>query len=242
MGTAFSTNRLDAFADISEAEAGVLRRLAGAPATVAAGEILRSEGAANHGVFLLLDGWVVSSVTFDDGARQILKIHLPGDLLGAPSLPYAHAVETLTALTAVRYSAVPLAALGALFAEAPRLGALMFLAAQEERVILMDRLAAIGRLGAQRAVAALFVHLHDRLVLGGRKGAAALDMPLTQRQIGDMLGLTQVHVNRMLRRLERMGALRRAGRRYELVDVEELRALAALPKREVRRNPGWLPG
>jgi CRP/FNR family transcriptional regulator, anaerobic regulatory protein len=161
--------------------------------------------------------------------------------MGAPSLPYEQAVETLTSLTPVRVARIALPAVGRLFADFPRLGAFFFLAAQEERVILMDRLAAIGRLDALHRIAGLLIHLHERQVLLGRDPSGPIEMPLTQDQIADLLGLTPIHVNRTLRRMDLEGYVERKRGSVELRRFADLRAMVGLPPRIVRRNLSWLP-
>jgi CRP/FNR family transcriptional regulator, anaerobic regulatory protein len=53
--------------------------------------VLRHEGAPDPLPHLLLDGWTSSSVTFPSGGRQMLRINIPGDMLGSPSLALIHA-------------------------------------------------------------------------------------------------------------------------------------------------------
>ena len=239
--TAMPVNRLALFGELDGAEAEFFRAMLGPQVPYAARDIIRREGAPNHGVFLLLDGWVVSSVGFADGSRQIVKIHLPGDILGAPSLPFATAVETLWTLTSATVCPISPEALGALFTHMPRMAARLFLAAQEERVILMDRLASLGRLGATGSVAALLVHLYDRLSLVEPMSSTRIQVPLTQVELGDILGLTSVHVNRVLNAMERAGHIRRSGKTFDLLDLDNLRALAGVPRRNVVGNLPWLP-
>ncbi len=242
MQLAVPTHRFSAFAELSAAEAVALEQLAGPVARLDAGRDVRGGSGLQGGPFFLHEGWAVSSVDLPDGGRQILKVHLPGDIMGAPSLPYETPVETLTTLTAARVSHISLTALGEVFARAPRLAAVLYLAAQEERVLLMDRLTAMGRMDAERSVLSLLVHLHERLAPAQPANmAAVIELPMTQPQIGDVLGLTSVHVSRVMRRLERDGRIRRCGRRVELVAPEALRRSASLPRRTLRRDLSWLP-
>ncbi|WP_157215902.1 Crp/Fnr family transcriptional regulator [Flavisphingomonas formosensis] len=233
--------RITELADLSTTEMAALRGLADRFATHARHAIIRQEGEMPPGLFFLLEGWAVSSVTLADGSRQLLKLHVPGDLMGAPSLPLSRAAETLIALTDVSVAQVSLEALGEIFVQHPRLGALFFLSAQEERVLLMDRLTGMGRLDARHRIAWLFVHLHERLRLVASGMGAAFDLPLTQEQLGDLLGLTAVHVNRTLRSLDAEGYLKRERGHIEILRYDDLKRLAALPPRTVRRNLSWLP-
>jgi CRP/FNR family transcriptional regulator len=233
-------HRYREFIDPTPEELAALAALDGAERTVARGGTVRAEGASVEGIHLLLDGWVSSSVAVADGGRQIVKIHLPGDVLGAPSLALTQAAETLTALTPARVRHVALADFGQLFHAAPRLGATLFLIAQQERVILMDRIASMGRTQTGGRVSALLLHLHERLCSIEPGRDASFDLPLTQEQIGDVIGVTSVHVNRTFRELERAGLVVRDGQRVILPDVAGLRARAGLPLRQWARDVDWI--
>jgi CRP/FNR family transcriptional regulator, anaerobic regulatory protein len=237
----FRTSRLSAFGTLNPSEQAALQSLAEPYLPYGRNETIRHEGQSPPGLYHLLEGWAISSIALVDGARQYLKVHLPGDLMGAPSLPYDHAVETLTTLTSARVAKISLPALGKLFVDFPRLGTFFYLVSQEERVMLMERLAGIGRLDAFRRIAALFVHLHERQVLLGRDPAAPIEMPLTQDQIADLLGLTPIHVNRTLRRMDVEGYVVRKRGEVMLNRFDELRAMVGLPTRTVQRDLGWLP-
>ncbi|MFK3889196.1 Crp/Fnr family transcriptional regulator [Sphingomonas sp. NPDC079357] len=202
--------------------------------------VLRREGEVPRHVYLLLSGWVGASVLLPGGERQIVKFHLPGDLLGTPSMCLAQAADTLTALTAVTISRVPLAAFGALFASSPRFAAAMLLSVQRERVALMDRLAAIGRTPAIARVAALLLDVQERLRPLGAVSEDGFDMPLTQEQIGDHLGLTAVHVNRVFRQMAEAGLVSRDRHRISLLDAGRLRSMSARQQRVMTRDVGWL--
>lgn len=236
-----SLARFSACADLTAQEAAALRDLAEERFTWPRETVLIAEGETPPQVFLLHSGWAASSIGLSNGDRQIIKIHLPGDLIGAASLAIESAAETVVALTPVSVSRISIPALSRIFSDLPRLAMLFFLAAQEERIILMDRLTIVGRRNAQQRVAALIVHLIERWRLIDPDHALSIMLPLTQEQIGDLLGLTAVHVNRVLRLLEDGGMIRRVRRHIDLLDHDGLARLAALPLRVPVRNPDWLP-
>lgn len=233
--------RLSEFRSPSPAEFAIFASLAGPVQPVARHRAIRREGDRLESVYLLVEGWALSSMTLADGSRQILKIHLPGDVLGAPSIGLDAAAETLTALTPAQVRAISLPALGSIFTRMPHMAALMFLSAQQERLILMDRLCSVGRTSAECRLAALLVHLHDRLRVIRPQMGAKFDHPLTQEQIGDVIGLTAVHVNRVFRTLEDKRLILRDGHVIELVDLEALRRLSGVPARRPTVDLSWLP-
>lgn len=218
-----------------------LRDLAGPAVLFPANKPIRYEGDPVEKLYLLQEGWVVSSASLADGARQIFKVHFPGDILGAPSLAITNAAETLRALTDTLVCSVSIAGLSGIFAQFPRLAMLFFMSAQEERLILMERLLSVGRQRGVKRLAAFLIHVFDRLAMIGLRRDNAVDLPMSQELIGDVIGLTTVHTNRVFSELERRSLIERDGRRIVFCDVDGLRELAGLPPRQFVRNPAWLP-
>lgn len=120
-------HRFSTFVDLTHEEQVALRDMIGLGSSFGAGRHICVEGDETKSLFFLLEGWVLSTITHPSGSRQALKAHQAGDVMGAPSLPFATAVESLVALTAAKVSEVPLNKLGALFVTHPRLAALLHL-------------------------------------------------------------------------------------------------------------------
>lgn len=233
-------NRFREFVDLTEAELAALAALCGEPERLPARSVLHSQGDRVDRIYFLVSGWLASGVAVPQGVQQIFKIHLPGDMLGVPSMAVTRAAETLTALTPITVLPIQMEAFGELFTEQPRLAAVLFLCVQYERVALMDRLTSIGRSRSLSRLAAFFVHIYDRLHAIDARHPPTLDLPLTQAELADLVGITAVHVNRKLQELETTGLIARKRSRIELVDVDGLRRLADLPAHRLRRDYGWL--
>jgi CRP/FNR family transcriptional regulator, anaerobic regulatory protein len=237
----YPIHRWQAFANLTADEAQALHTLGDVEETYSAGGTIRLEGEDASGFYLHLHGWVTSSVSLPNGARLIQKVHLPGDVLGATSMVLSRAADTLTAVTEVRLSFVPFQRLREIYMRLPRLAALITCAAQMERLSLMDALVVKGRASAKQQLAALFLDLHARLTPIGAVKDDGFDMPLTQEHIGDLTGLTSVHVNRVVRELREQGLIARGGKRLRILDIGALRTLAPLAPRRPLFEPAWLP-
>lgn len=233
--------RFAAFVDLTPREEAALKELAAPTTDYARNQIVRHEQDPVDGVYFLVSGWALTSASFAGGQRQILKIHLPGDIMGAPSLALSRAAETIAAATEASISRISFQKLGQIFSEFPRLAMLFFLAAQEERVQLMDRLMIIGGRTARESLAALLVYLHDRLPKSMRGGLPSFEVPLTQSQLGDFLGIHAVHVNRMLRAFESEELIVRNAKWISLPRIADLRCIVGLPRRQLIEKPSWLP-
>lgn len=234
-------NRFSEFASLTERERQLINQLADPPGIVPKNSRLRSEGDRPEAVYLLLEGWAGTSLALPGGGRQIMRVHLPGDLMGMPSLCLEHAAETLTAFSQIKVATIPHARLMALFTKAPRVAALIFLASQRERVALMDMTASLGRSSALARLASVLIDLHGRLRAIGLTEGNRLDLALTQEQLADMVGVTPVHVNRTLRELEQRGVIARHLNQVRLIDEPALRAMAGMVERCTVRDPEWLP-
>ena len=233
--------RIAAFAELSEADVADLMPLAGATREFRRGERLFNEGDTTQSPYLLLEGWAASSMSVADGTRQMLRVHLPGDMIGLPSLSVTRAPDTITALTRVRVSRIPLPAIGELFERSPRLAALLFLVSQDERVMLMDRLMALGRMSGPGRFAAILLQLHQQILRRDPDVGETIEVPLTQEDFAELAGTSHVHLSRMMAKLRRDGVIAYDRRSVTILNKDELMKLAGLPKRELASEPDWIP-
>jgi CRP-like cAMP-binding protein len=181
-------------------------------------------GERDPAMILIRSGFAYRSCGLADGRRAILDVLVPGDIAGIDHVVLAAPIEEITAASRLGYYALDPAAARALLDD--RCAALRILALIAEARWRSDRLAAtIGRLDAQARIAALILSIHDRLRRRGLTNDLSFNLPLTQEQIADHLGLTLVHVNRTLRRLreERLVIVDRQV--VIIVDLEALREL-----------------
>lgn len=233
--------RFTAYAPLSPAALKELMGLADGHREVARGEYIAHEGDPPGGIHLLIAGWTASSVGFADGRRQLIKIHMSGDLLGLPSLSLRQAADTIIALTPAVIAVIPPAAVGRLFERSPRLAAMLFLISQEERVVLMDRLASIGASAAINRLAALLLEIHARLCRAEPATGDTFDFPLLQSDVADMIGITSAHLNRTVKRMRAEGVVTWQRQRITIHDFAAVARSALLPRRVLNRELAWLP-
>lgn len=232
--------RLASFASLSEAEIARLAAMAGRPRMLKRGDPVRGENEDPAHLHLLVDGWAASAITLASGCRQLTMISLPGDMLGLPSLAVREPIDAVVALTPVVVLDIPVEALSQLFADSPRLATLIFLISQEERVFAMERLALIGQAKARMRLAALFLRLSERLAQLEYGTGDRLPMPLTQQELGDLIGLSAVHVNALVRELKAAGVASVTARTLTIHDRAALAKEAGVARWR-RSEPWWLP-
>lgn len=196
---------------------------------LAAGESLIHEGQTDAPLYTLLRGWAFRYKTLSDGRRQILSFLMAGDFIGVQQKmadAAAHGVETLTD---AQFCVFQRDSLWELHRRSPMMGFnITWLTAHEESMV-DDTLLSVGRRSAEERIASMLILLFKRAAaLQTDAGAAGVPFPLTQQHIADGLGLSLVHTNKTLRKLERRGLHRIADGRLFLRDVKAMARLADL--------------
>lgn len=233
--------RFDAYATLTPEDVANLIPLVGQPTKISRGEHIFHEGDPAPNMALLLDGWTASTISLPDGGRQMLKVHLPGDMVGLPGAPLDVMPDSVVALTDVTYSPIRADALGRLFEASPRVAALLFLISQEERYMLMDRLTTVGRVETPGRIAGFLLQLHARMLRQNPGIGQIVRCPLSQRDFADLVGTSETHCNRSIQELRHLRLVDWKMRQIMLLDIDGLRDLAMLPQRRVRRDQSWLP-
>jgi CRP/FNR family transcriptional regulator, anaerobic regulatory protein len=236
------TARLQRYIELTAAEHDALDWAERRERRISAGDRLVVEGDKSEHLYVVQHGWLHSSVQLASGGRQILRFHYAGDLVGTSSIAWHTAAATLTAVEDCTISELPKANLGRLFAAQPRLAGVLYAVAAAETVALSDRLTAIGRMGAIDRLATLLLDTLARLRTTAGGVVDSFDLPLTQADLGDAVGLTKVHVNRTFREMEARNWIERQGRRIRIVDEALLARTVGFVDRYDEIATDWVSG
>lgn len=220
------TRKLSAFAALSAQELAVLDRLHRRSRVFEAGRDLVHEGQIGQAAYILSSGWVCSYKAQPDGTRQIIDVQIPGDFLGLRSVLLRTSDHSFVPIVESRASEVLASDLLAAFADTPRLAMAILWATSRDEAMVVEHLVGIGRRDAGARVAHFLLELASRLALVGKGGKAGYACPLTQYHLADALGLSAVHVNRVLRQLRETGLLTFRDGKVVFNDYERLVALA----------------
>jgi len=200
---------------------GIHRRTSTHPA----GHLLQPENGAIENARIMLSGWAVRFRSLASGDRQIINFVLPGDCIGLYGALFERTDFGVELITDASFAEFPCAALMSAFHQSARLGAaLCWMAAQDERM-LEQQVFRLGALNATTRIAHLLVELQHRLLTAGIKPVEAMSMPITQKHIGEALGLSHVHVNRCCRKLKKLGLIEIGAHGLTLLEPGELRQL-----------------
>jgi CRP/FNR family transcriptional regulator, anaerobic regulatory protein len=203
------------------------------------GHFLCHEGEPRPDLYRLRSGWLCCSITTPAGDRQITKVHLPGDLVGMPSMARDVAVETISALTDSAVEVLTLDAFATVFREQPQLAALLYMSAQEERVRLIHQLTLVGRVHSVKRMAAFLLSIYHRIQLSEPGVGDSFVFPLTQQDLGDATGMSVVHANRALRFVRERGYASLQKGVLTVHDYAGLLQFAGSPS-EGRRSTSWI--
>ncbi|PZO91822.1 MAG: transcriptional regulator [Sphingomonas sanxanigenens] len=226
---------------LTDAEKRALAVLEDNPEPLDAGKTLVEEGDSGDGLYVLREGLLLSASLLKGGERQILRIYHSGDLVGTTGIPWRRAPASATAIVDSVVCHFPRAALREIFIAHPRLAALFYSIGMIENVALSDRLKSLGRTEGKARVAAFLLEMLGRLRITDRNVTNRYDLRLTQADIGDAVGLTPVHVNRMLRELTEEGCILRDGRSIAIADEQQLAEYCEFIDRYRDIDTSWFP-
>ena len=194
-----------------------------------AGETLIHEGQTDAPLYTLRTGWAFRYKTLSDGRRQILTFLLSGDFIGVQQKMGDASVHGVQMLTDAQLCVFQRDALWELHRQSPAMGFnVTWLIAREESMV-DDTLLSVGRRSAEERIAMLLIILFKRAAaLQADGGASGVPFPLTQQHIADGLGLSLIHTNKTLRKLERRGLHHIEDGTLHMRDVKALARLADL--------------
>jgi CRP-like cAMP-binding protein len=215
--------RLGSLASLSPEETDLLNRVGAGPASLWAPRSFLDHPVNDHpSQRYLISGWAARVRVLADGRRQLVHVLLPGDPL-SPQLQVCDRAQTVICLTmahTVNGAAINLATLDR--ARFPGIAAAIELAAAHDRALLAEQAVRLGRQTAFERMANLFMELHYRCGQVGLVHADGFAFPLTQEMLGDLLGLSVVHVNRTLQLMRHRDMISLKHGRLTLLNIPAL--------------------
>ena len=197
--------KLGTFVALSDVELSVIETLHKRRRTFVAGRDLVHQGQSDQAAYILASGWACSYKILPDGERQIIDFQIPGDFLGLRSVLLHMSDHSIEPITDIEVSEVMVGDLLDAFGKTPRLAMAVLWAASRDEAMVVEHLVDIGRRTAIERMAHFLLELGSRLALVGIGSKSGYQCPLTQYLMADGLGLSAVHVNRVLRQLREEG-------------------------------------
>lgn len=185
-------------------------------------EYVVREGDTPQNSCLILSGFAFRHKVAGNGGRQIFSIHMKGDLADLQNSLLGTADHNLQALTHVEVALIPIDAIQEIAFARPAVGRAMWYETLVEASIFREWTLNVGRRDARTRAAHMLCEFALRLELAGLSERDKYELPMTQEQLADALGLTSVHVNRTLMGLREDGLISRTQRSVQIADWHEL--------------------
>jgi CRP-like cAMP-binding protein len=198
--------------------------------------VLREGDRPNECCFIA-EGFCVRSKTIADGKRQILSIHIPGDFPDLQNLLLATMDHDLVALSDCTLAFIGHAALKDLICARPTVGDIFWRDTLVDAAVFREWIVNVGQRPAHNRLAHLIVELRERLRLIGHVMGNTFAMPLTQEQLGEAMGVTSVHTNRIIRQLRIDGVLDVQRGTVKILNERKLQEVAEFDGRYLHASP-----
>lgn len=198
----------------------------GSPRVLRAGQLLIAAAQPSDALYRLRGGWAYRFRKLSDGSLAIVDVYLPGDIIGLDAARCNKETENVRTLTTtgLEVAAAEQGLWGLMTSPQVAFYISYLLSERQQR---SDRiLASISLLDSRGRMAAMILNFYQRLAVQKMITALSFNLPLTQHQIGSFLGMTVVHVNRVLRALRDAEVVIVEKHHVTILDLSHLAALA----------------
>lgn len=190
--------------------------------TLEARQIIIRAGTTLRESTLLVDGFLSRYIDDRNGLRQLVAIHVPGDFVDLHAFPLQTLDHDVATMTAATVAIIRHEQLDAIIEEQPQLARKLWFSTLIDAAIHRAWLFRLGRLDAMGRVAHFLCETNARLFSAGLSDGRRFALPLTQSDIAEICGLTNVHVNRVMRQLREDNVCVFRSSLVEILDVDRL--------------------
>jgi CRP-like cAMP-binding protein len=234
--------KLEQFMPLCEAEKQILKAAPVRVRSVPAREDIASDSHRPTEVSLITEGFACRYKLLGDGRRQILAFLIPGDICDLRAFLLGPMDHGIAALNRCQLAVIPHRKLFDIIEKHPRIALALWANTMRESAIYRQWLTSIGRSSAYARIAHLLCEVWCRLEAVGLTHGGSYEMPVTQTDIGDAMGLSTVHVNRTLHQLRVDGLITLRSNVVGVLDWKRLQIVGEFdPSYLICKNAG-LPG
>lgn len=214
--------KLDLWARLSDDDRAAILELPFKERSLSAGQFIVWEGDKPQNTCLLNSGFAYRHKTAGNGGRQIMSIHVKGDIVDLQNSLLGVADHNVQMLTDGKIALIPVDAVREIAFSRPDVGMAMWYETLVEGSIFREWVLNIGRRDARTRIAHLLCEFAVRLEVAELGKSNRYTLPITQDQLADAVALTSVHVNRTLMGLEADGLIKRTRREITIDDWPKL--------------------
>jgi CRP-like cAMP-binding protein len=190
---------------------------------VAAGTHLVRDGDVPEQCCVLLSGFAYRHKITGEGGRQVIALHMEGDFVDLQNSMLEIADHNVQTLTEAEVAFIPRDAVRELALSRPAIGMALWIDTLVDGSIFREWVVNVGRRDSRARVAHILCEFSLRLEAAGLAQNHCYELPMTQEQLADAVGLTSVHVNRVLRQLAEAGLISRKKRSIVILDWQRMR-------------------
>ncbi len=225
MGNRF-INKLRGFATLDDDDVKALTvSIARARLYPARHDLIR-EGDRPGPVFIVLDGWACRYKILPNGARQVLAFLMPGDSCDLHVGLLAQMDHCIQTITPARVATIERGEMDAMMENHPNIARAMYISQLVDEGTMRAWITSMGRRTSTERVAHLMCELYLRARNIGLEMDGTLSLPLSQILLADALGMTAVHINRVLNDLRLQGAMALRRGNLDIIDPDMLVRIA----------------
>lgn len=229
--------KLQLWNPLSEADREALYALPFIERELNAAQYLVWEGDTPQHTCLLMSGYAYRHKSAGNGGRQIMSIHMKGDILDLQNSLLGVADHNVQMLSAGKVALIPVEAVREIAFSRCAVGMAMWYETLVEGSIFREWILNIGRRDALTRIAHLLCEFSVKLESAELGKLSEYELPITQEQLGDAVSLTAVHVNRTLMKLEAEGLISRTKRMITVHDWHELAKVGDFDPRYLHVTP-----
>ena len=219
--------RLRRVTRLDEPELAILDRTRGPAIKIGPKTDFVREAERLEHLHVLLDGWACRFKLLPGGRRQITDLVLPGDFCDLDRLYASRSDFSVATLSACTVAPIDRAVLRDRAARHPAISEALGFLLVIDNASLAEHNACLGRRSAREHLAHLLCELLIRLTIVGKARDNSFTLLMTQEDIADVLGLSAVHVNRVLQEFRLTKLIEQRGRSIVIHDWNELRRMAS---------------
>ena len=190
--------------------------------SIDAGHYVVREGDEPQRSCLLVAGFAFRQKLTGQGDRQIMSLHIEGDMVDLQNSLLGTADHNVQMLTSGEIALIPVEAIRRIALDRPVVGMALWFETLVDGAIFREWILNVGQRDARTRIAHVLCEFALRMEAAGLGGPSGYELPMTQEQMADATGLTSVHVNRMLQSLTRDGLIVRTKRMVAIPDWQEL--------------------
>ncbi|QGN56373.1 helix-turn-helix domain-containing protein [Novosphingobium sp. Gsoil 351] len=199
--------KLSGLVELTANDAVALEKVTSNTRTYVARQDLIREGDETGPVFIVLEGWACRYKILPSGSRQIMAFLMPGDSCDLHIKLLAEMDHGIQAVTDARVATISRSEMEGVMHEHPNIARAMYTSQLVDEGIMRAWIVSMGRRSASERVAHLICELYLRARNIGLTGDGEFALPLSQLVLADSLGMTAVHINRVLKELRLAGAM-----------------------------------